>query len=401
MIANARQTGADHTPFDAIVVGLGAVGSAAAYQLAQRGARVLGIDRYAPPHAFGSSHGDTRITRLAIGEGAHYTPLVLRSHEIWREIERRSGEDLLSVTGGLIISSSARRAETHVANFFDNTLAAARRHGIAHQLLDARAIRERFPQFRVRDNETGYFEPGAGFLRPEACVRAQLTLAASDGATLRYGESVLEFSQANGLAHVRTDRGSYSARQLIAAAGAWLPVLLDAGLAQRFKVTRQVLYWFALAGPLAEYQPPRFPVWIWELQDRQNVIYGFPAIDGAGGGAKIATEQYSVTTTPDTVAREVETGEIGAMHADLVAPYLPGLGAVCVKAVTCLYTATPDFHFLIDRHPRMAQVILASPCSGHGFKHSAAIGEALAQWVLDGRSNLDLSAFSFARLAST
>ena len=165
--------------YDAIVLGLGATGSAALYQLAKRGARVLGLDRYAPPHAYGSTHGDTRITRLAIGEGAHYTPLALRSHEIWRELERESGETLLTTNGGLIISSPNKQAFTHVDAFFANTVAAAERFGIAHERLDANAIRARFPEFKVGDDEYGYLERDAGYLRPEACVRVQLQGARS------------------------------------------------------------------------------------------------------------------------------------------------------------------------------------------------------------------------------
>src|SRR5256885_3132808 len=166
------------------------MGSAAAWQAANRGAKVLGIDRFRPPHAMGSSHGDTRITRLAIGEGEQYTPLVMRANEIWREIEERAGEKLHVVTGGLIISSPARSATTHVARFFENTIAAARRFGIAHEMLDAARIRARFPQFAVRDNEIGYFEPGAGYLRPERCIAAQLKLAEEDGAELHFDERV-------------------------------------------------------------------------------------------------------------------------------------------------------------------------------------------------------------------
>lgn len=389
------------TSFDVVVVGLGAMGSAAAWQLAKRGARVLGIDRFSPPHALGSSHGDTRITRLAIGEGAQYTPLAQRSHEIWREIEALTGEQLLTVTGGLWISSEARQAETHVANFFDNTLAAARRFGIAHELLDARAIRARFPQFNVADNENGYFEPGAGYLRPEACIRAQLTLAERQGARIHRDETVLEFSQASGAVSVRTDRGTYEARRLIVAAGAWLPQLLAPALARRFTITRQALYWFDTGASFKRFAPPAFPVWIWELQDRRNVIYGIPAIDGPAGGAKLATEQYAATTSADAVTREVSAAEKERMHRELVAPYLPGLGPRCVKAVACLYTATPDFHFVVDRHPVMRDVLVASPCSGHGFKHSAALGEALAELALEGGSTMDLSSFTFARFDGT
>ena len=182
-------------PLDAIVLGLGAMGSAALYQLAKRGGKVLGIDRYSPPHALGSSHGDTRITRQAIGEGEQYTPLVLRSNEIWREIEGRTAAALLTVTGGLVISSAAPRALCHVPGFFDNTVAAARKFGIEHELLDAAQVRARFPQFAVRDNEFAYFEPGAGFLRPETCLAAQLSLAEVHGAAIRREEQVLRFSE--------------------------------------------------------------------------------------------------------------------------------------------------------------------------------------------------------------
>jgi len=371
--------------FDVAVVGLGAMGSAAAWQAAKRGARVIGIDRYRPPHALGSSHGDTRITRLAIGEGEQYTPLVQRANEIWREIEREAGEELHVVTGGLIISGPARGATTHVANFFENTLAAARRFGIAHEILDAAQIRRRFPQFAVRDNEVGYFEPGAGYLRPERGIAAQLKLAAARGAELHLDEQVRGVEETGGRVRIATDRGTYDAKQAILSVGAWLPGFLEPGLARRLAVTRQVLYWFAPRGDIAEFEAPRFPIWIWELQS-QHVIYGFPAIDGASGGVKVATEQYTRTTTPDAVEREVSEDEKRGMHRNLVAPYLPGLSDRCVKSATCLYTATPDFQFWIDRHPDMPKVVIVSACSGHGFKHSAAIGERAAGMALENQS---------------
>ncbi|MGZ5074334.1 MAG: N-methyl-L-tryptophan oxidase [Usitatibacter sp.] len=384
--------------YDLAVVGLGAVGAAAAWQAARRGAKVLGIDQHSPPHGLGSSHGDSRITRVAIGEGERYTPIVRRSHRIWREVEALTGEELLEVTGGLIVSSGARKATTHVPGFFENTLAAAERFGIEHERLDARQMRELFPVFAVSDNEVGYYEPGAGYLRPEACVRAQLSLAAQLGAQLRTHERVLAIEDEGGVTRVRTASAEYAAREVIVAAGAWVGQFLDERLARRLRVTRQVQYWFETAAPLEDFLAPRFPVWIWELQDREHVIYGFPAIDGAAGGVKIATEQYAEATTPDEARREVAPAEIEWMQRHLVAPYLLGVGPRCVKAVACLYTATPDFHFAIGRHPRMPHVLVASACSGHGFKHSAAVGEALAELACEGRSTLDLAGFSLGRL---
>jgi sarcosine oxidase len=381
--------------FDAIVVGLGAAGAAALYQLAASGVKALGIDRFAPPHDMGSSHGDTRITRLAIGEGDAYVPLVLRSHEIWRDIEARTGGSLLTVTGGLWISSPARKAESHVANFFDNTAAAARRFGIAHEILDAAAMRARFPQFVVADNETGYYEPGAGYLRPEACIEAQLDLARAAGATIRLGEAVEEISD-HGMVRVRTASSVYEAARVILSVGAWLPTFLPPPFARRFTVTRQVVHWFETHGAIERFEAPAFPVFIWELQSRDQVIYGFPAIDGPAGGIKIATEQYTRTANPDDPGRKtVAPGEARDMYERLVAPHVPGVGPRCVKSVSCLYTATPDFRFVIDRHPEMPNVIVASPCSGHGFKHSAAIGEALAALATGAAPRVDLSAFAW------
>ncbi len=353
------------------------MGSAAAWQAAKRGASVIGFDRLRPPHAMGSSHGDTRITRLAIGEGEHYTPLVMRANEIWREIERETGESLHVVTGGLIISGPARSATTHVANFFENTLAAARRFHIDHEILDARAIRRRFPQFNVRDNEVGYYEPGAGYLRPERCIAAQLQLAGERGAELHMDEPVESIEATDDAVQITSSRGRYDAKQAIVSMGAWLPQFLGEQ-GRDLTVTRQVLYWFEPAQSVESFEAPRFPVWIWELQDAKHVIYGFPAIDGSGGGVKLATEQYTAATTPQTVQREVSDEEIATMYRELVAPYLPGLGPKCVKAAACMYTATPDFQFRIGPDRARRNVIVVSACSGHGFKHSAAIGEQAA-----------------------
>jgi sarcosine oxidase len=373
------------------------MGSAAALQLARRGARVLGLDRFDPPHSLGSSHGDTRVTRLAIGEGDHLTPLVMRSHELWREIERESGANLLSETGALIVSSDKNAAKTHVEGFFHKTVAAAEKFGIAHELLDAAQIRARFPQFHVRDDESGYFEPTAGFVRPEACIRAQLMLSRKHGADIHTGETVLGFEPSADGVTVATDKGRYTAGKIIVAAGPWLPDLLGGKLAALFHIYRQVQFWFD-AQPAEEFVSPRFPVFIWELQNSKQGLYGFPAIDGPHGGIKLASEQFEQTTTPQAARREVSEGEIDAMRA-LIAPNLPGVGPRCLRATACLYTVTPDFGFVIDRHPDSERVLIASPCSGHGFKHSPAIGEALAEWALEGKSRLDLKPFGLARFA--
>ena len=381
--------------YDAIVIGLGAMGSAALCQLARRGAQVLGIDRFAPPHEEGSSHGDTRITRLAIGEGAHYTPLVKRSHALWRELEKEVGADLLTQCGELIISSTARKSSIHVEGFFDRTIAAARAHGIAHELLDAAQIRARFPLFNVRDDESGYFEPEAGFVRPEACIAAHLSAAEKRGAQIRRNEIVETFEPSGDGVTVRTDKGLYRADKVVVATGAWLPRLLGGDFARLLTVYRQVLHWFAIEGDARAFAPDRFPVFIWELADWRYGVYGFPSLDGKS--VKIATEQYEATTSPDAVDRAVSPGESAAAHAAVVARNIKGVGAQSPKSTVCLYTVTPDFGFIIDHLPGAERVIVASCCSGHGFKHSAAIGQVLADMVQGRAGEFDVSPYRLGR----
>ena len=383
--------------YEVIVLGLGAAGSATLYQLARRGVQVLGIDQFAPPHKLGSSHGDTRVTRLAIGEGAHYTPLAVRSHQIWRELEAATGATLLTQNGGLIMSSVADERTFHGAAFFSTTVEAARRHGIAHELLDAAAIRKRFPQFIVDDETRGYFEPSAGFVRPEECIRVQLAQAAVLGAELRLNEPVTAIEQSGDTVEVTTMKARYVAERLVVAAGPWLPQLLPE-LAAHFQVYRQVLYWFDVEERFEAFSPERFPIFIWELPGKSSGIYGFPAIDGPKGGFKVSTEQYARTTTAQTVVRDVAREESDDMFRERVAPNISGVAGSCVKAVSCLYTVTKDFGFVIDRHPQHDRIIVASPCSGHGFKHSAALGEAIGDLAVGRTSRFDLSAFSLSRL---
>ena len=383
--------------YDVAIVGLGAVGAAAAFQLARRGVRVIGFDKFDPPHSLGSSHGDTRITRLAIGEGDYLTPIVRRSHEIWREIESETGTSLLTQCGGLIISSQSTAAETHVKGFFGNTVRAAERFRIAHEVMGASEIRSRFPQCAARDGEVGYYEPEAGFVRPEACVQAELALARLGGADLRMNEEVLNFTSSAPGVEITTTHGTYSADRLIVSAGAWLPGLIGPDVARVFKIYRQAMLWFDVSNSYEAFVPERFPIFIWEPQNTAHGIYGFPAIDGPNGGIKVASESFTATTTASDIERNVSRDEIAYVYDSLVAPHLRGVGPRCVRSATCLYTVTPDFGFVIDTHPEGERVIIASPCSGHGFKHSAAIGEALADLVTGQPPRFDLSPFRLSR----
>ena len=394
---------------DVIVVGLGAIGAATLYQLAQRGARVLGIDQFTPPHDQGSSHGASRITRLAIGEGDAYVPLVRRSHAIWRELEARTGRAIFEQTGGLILAPRDRIAAHHgKPDFVRRTIACAERFGIAHEVLDADGIRARFPQFALQGDELGYFEPEAGFVRPEQAIAAQLEAAVALGASVRNGERVLAVEPiGNGdTVAVQTDATRYTADRVVIAAGPWLPGFLGrqarADWQADFGVYRQAMYWFDTGTAAPDFAPGRMPVFIWMFGDAQeDYMYGFPSSDPARPALKVATEQYSATTSPEALDRGVSEAEIAAMYATRVAGRFPRIGGRALEARACMYTVTPDRHFIIDTLDGAPQVLIASACSGHGFKHSAGVGEAVAEQVLGRDSRYDLRPFRRARPVDT
>jgi sarcosine oxidase len=382
---------------DVIVVGLGAMGSAALYQLARHGIKAVGIDRFTPPHDRGSSHGESRITRQAIGEGEEYVPFALRSHEIWRELEADTGRSLFSPIGGLIIGRRTDPGIHGQSDFIGRTISAAQRFHIEHEVLAPDDVARRFPQFRLVGDETCYYEPGAGFLRPELCVATQLDRARELGADVRTDETVTRVTADATSVTVVTSAATYAAGRVIVTAGAWVPQLLGGAYANLLRVYPQTLYWFA-PEDLAAFAPGRFPIFIWRYgAGDDDHFYGFPVV---GEGVKLATEQFAREISPDEVRQAPSLAEAARMHEAHVRERLVGLSSQCVRAMTCLYTVTPGFGFLIDRHPEWAHVMVASPCSGHGFKHSAAIGEALAERVIQGTSRLDLTPFSLARFGT-
>ncbi len=388
--------------YDTIVIGLGAVGAATLLQLARRGQRVVGLDRYDPPHAMGSTHGETRITRCAIGEGEIYVPLVLRSHAIWRELEADTGAELLTQCGALILGGGDSMAPVHgKADFVRRTIAAARRFDIPHEVLDADAIMRRFPQFQLRGNEIGYFEPVGGFVRPKACVRAQLTVARRLGAVTRSHAPVTAIARdGDGVCVTTADGSRVRAGEAVLAAGAWSPGLVGPALAPHMRVLRQVLHWFAPEQP-ASYAPECFPVFIWAHgNSSDDSFYGFP-VPHDGDGVKVAREQYGTATAdPDQVMRDVPEDEVRAMFRDQVQGRLAGVTSRAIQSRTCMYTMTADGDFVIQRAPGNDRVLLVSACSGHGFKHSAGLGEAVAEALVSSDGGVRLAAFSSDRFAA-
>ena len=384
--------------FDTIVFGLGAMGSAAVYQLAKRGNKALGLDQFSPPHDSGSSHGESRIIRQAIGEGEEYVPLVLRSYELWREIEKATGTELLTITGGLTLESQNSEGVMHGRrDFLDQAIRCAEKFDIRHEILETADIKKRYPQFAVTD-ERAYFEYETGFLRPELCIEAQLHLARKHGAVVQTDETVVSVeSRGDSGVTVKTSRSTYCAEKVIVTAGSWIGRFLPPAYAHLFKVYRQVMYWFDIREDCRPtFAPPGFPIFIWIFaKGGEFGFYGFPTLDGKT--IKIATEQFTAITDPDYVQRAVSTEEEQSMYKDYVRDRLPGISDRCGAAASCLYTTTPDSNFVIDVHPDNNRIMIASPCSGHGFKHSAAIGEALAEQVIDGKSKIDVSSFSLKR----
>lgn len=387
--------------YDTIVIGLGAIGAATLLQLARRGQRVLGLDRWDPPHAWGSTHGDTRITRCAIGEGEDYVPLVLRSHEIWREIEAETGEELLTQCGALILAPAAGTAVVHgKAGFVQRTVAAAQRFGIPHEVLAPDDATRRFPQFRLQGDELIYYEPGGGYVRPERCVSAQLALARRHGAEIRPYTPVASITREGAGVRVTTAaRDAIAAGKAVLAAGAWSPGLVGGALAPRMAVTRQVLHWFQAQDP-AEFTPGRFPVFIWTHGNRpEDGMYGFPIPPGTEG-MKVAMEQYmDFVPDPNHLHRDVTPAEVAAMHRDHLATRVPGLLPQALRSVVCPYTMTRDGDFLVTHTPDNDRVLLVSACSGHGFKHSAGLGEAVAD-LLTGGAQDRLAPFQAGRFAA-
>ncbi|HEX7860615.1 MAG TPA: N-methyl-L-tryptophan oxidase [Verrucomicrobiae bacterium] len=374
---------AETVVYDVVVVGLGAMGSAAVYRLARRGVKVLGLDRFEPPHTFGSSRGETRVIREAYFEHPSYVPLVQRAYDLWAELEREAEEQLYVKTGGLMIGD---RESTVV----HGAIQSAREHRLPHEVLGSAEIRKRYTGLNPADEMVGVLEPRAGILFPEKCVAAHLRLAKKLGAEIRTNERVVGCeSKPEGIL-VRSDTGKYLARRVIVSAGPWVMELVRE-LGAVLQVERQVLLWFETLEKEI-FGPERFPIHLWEYEP-DKMFYGFPDL---GSGLKVAFHHQGEITDAAWVKREVTEGDIAAMRT-LLGKYLPAGNGRFLRGTVCLYTNTPDGHFIIDKHPRDERVIVASPCSGHGFKFGSAIGEVLADLAIGGKSRFDLSLFRLGR----
>jgi len=366
------------------------MGGATACHLARRGRRVLGLEQFARGHARGSSHGESRIIREIYFEHPHYVPLLRRAYELWSELERESGVHLLTTTGGLMIGPRDGRLVTGV-------LRSAAEHAIPHELLTAEEVGVRFPAFELRGGEVAVVDPRAGFLDADACVRVHLETSARMGADLRFEERVVSWTSDGESVVVETTRGRYSARQLVLSAGPWMTALLP-DLAMPLVVERQVLVWLEPSTHSEWYDAARCPIYIWEDAEG-HMGYGFPRL--AQGVKAAVFHDGDIVADANAIPRTVEPFEIQRVR-DALRQILPGAATGAFRdAKVCPFTDTPDTHFLIDFHPSLPNVLISSPCSGHGFKFASVIGELQADLLIDGRSRFDLSPFRLARFSAS
>lgn len=370
--------------FDAVVVGLGASGSAALYQLARRGQQVLGIEQFSPGHDRGSSHGHTRIIRFGYFEHPSYVPLARLAHGMWREIEKAARRPLLTTTGILEIGRPD-------SGLVAGTLASSRQHDLPHEVLDAERLMRRYPAFRLPQDFIGVLQPDAGVLEVEPAIHAQLELAKAHGAQIRSNSRVTTIEpRGSGVRIVTAEGDVFDAASAIVAAGPWLAKLLpDSRLPLR--VTRQAVLWVTPEDPEI-FAPGRFPIFM--IESANGIHYGFPL--HGDDGLKIAKHHHvEQAADPDDHARIVSEEDENIIR-ETIREFLPAADAPRKTASTCLYTMTPDGDFIIDRLPGSPQIIIASPCSGHGFKFAPAIGAILAD-LTRGETSHDISRFALRR----
>jgi len=371
--------------YDVIVAGVGAMGASACWRLAKRGVRVLGLERFSIPHTRGSSHGVNRIIRLAYFEHPNYVPLLRRAYELWREAESAWGKQLLFVTGGVDAGPPQGRLVT-------GSLASCRVHNLPHEVIDAAALHRRYPGFSLPEDFVAVMQPDAGFVACEESITAFAAMARAHGAEIREHEPIVEWTTNRDRISVRTAKGSYEAGHLIVSTGAWIgdhiPDLKNAAVAER-----QVLAWFEPKSP-RHFAFGSFPISIVETEE--GFPYQFP-VWGAPGFKIGLYNHLRETGRADDLSRAPDANDERVLR-NIVERYFPLAAGPTLKLETCLFTNIADGHFVIDRLPGAPNVIVASPCSGHGFKFASVIGEILADMTAAKPPRHDLSLFALSRL---
>lgn len=373
--------------YDVIIVGIGGMGSAAAWHLARRGRRVLGLERYDIPHAMGSSHGVSRIIRLPYYEDPAYVPLLRRAYELWRESEVASGEELLVITGSI-------DASPEDDPLFQGALASARLHDLPHEVLTGADVNGRFPGYRLPPSHRAVFQAQGGLVASERAIVAHVRAAQAEGAEIHARERVLDWEVGAGTdgVVVTTDKGRYEAERLVLAAGAWMGELAPS-LEAVAVPERQVLAWLQPRRPEL-FGPDRFPVF--NLQVEEGRYYGLPVYEVPG--FKFGRYHHRAETSSADGARREPDAEDEKLLRAFGERYFPEGSGPTMALRSCMFTNTPDEHFILDRHPEHPQVVLASPCSGHGYKFCSVVGEIIADLATgDGGTRHDIGFLSARR----
>jgi len=371
--------------YDAIIVGLGAMGSATLYHLSKRGQRVLGLEQFAPGHHLGSSHGDSRVIREQYFEHPLYVPLVQRAYELWRALEKSYGRAVMTINGGLMIG----RPDGMVVS---GTIRSATEYDLPHEIFTSDELHLRYPAFRLADGLVAVLDPHAGYLDPEACNAAHIELARRAGAEVRFEEPVVRWAPDGDGVQVTTAKGSYRASRLLLSGGAWNQSLLP-DVQLPLAVERQVAFWLQPAN-VESFNRSRFPIYAYEFTPGL-ICYGFPNLPR--GVKSSIMHGGEIVASPEVVRRMVDDDEIEPVRGALRA-ILPELAEAAVtESSVCLFTNTPDHDFIVDFHPRYPQVLISSPCSGHGFKFASAMGEVQADLLTGGTSRFDVSPFRIER----
>ncbi|MBZ5635308.1 MAG: N-methyl-L-tryptophan oxidase [Acidobacteriia bacterium] len=356
--------------FDVIVIGVGGMGSASTYHLARRGQKVLGLEQFDIPHDFGSSHGSTRIIRLAYAEGPAYVPLLRRAYTLWRELENLVGERLMIITGGI----DAGGKDTPTVR---GSLLTCERYCLPHQHLDADSLRKQFPGYCLAKDMEAVYQPDGGFLLPERCIANYVMAAQAHGAEIHAREAVLGWTPSNPGVVVRTTRGSYFGRKLVITAGPWASTLCP-GLAKLAIPERQVVLW---AQPIRPdlFRLGAFP--IFNMEASEGRFYGFP-VYGVPGFKIGKYHHLHQNVDPDRVDRDVHPEDEEVLREG-IRRYFPDANGPTMALKTCMFTNSPDEHFILDAHPQAEDVYLAAGFSGHGFKFASIVGEIMTDLAVD------------------
>jgi sarcosine oxidase len=375
--------------YDVAIAGLGGIGSAIAAHCAERGASVLGLEQFGPAHDRGSSHGKSRMIRQAYFEDPAYVPLVLRSYELWRDLEKQTGEELLRITG--VLSAGLENSE-----IISGTQRSSAEHGLALEKLSRQQVRERYPSVRLLPDEIALFEPIGGVLDPEKAVRSHLQAAHSSGAELRFETTMRNWETTDGgvLIHL-ADGTRVEAGKLVLSLGPWFQEALD-GLGVPLRIQRNVQVWFSSS--TNSYHAPHFPAFLVDRPGLPAPLYGFPDF---GHGVKAAFHGAGDFITADELDRGVNIARDVEPVARAMEEWMPGAAANFREAKPCMYSLTPDGHFVIDHHPAHANVVLCGGFSGHGFKFAPVVGEIAADLALEGGSRHQIGFLSLKRFGGT